>query len=131
MYPEDETFGLGGRSQWVWKQARSSRLSKHSDQQSEHGFAVEEARPEVLPPKLYKVYLVNDDFTPMEFVVEILQRYFGLTKEKATQIMMQVHYRGRGMCGVYTYEIAESKVTLVNDHAREHQHPLMCSMEEV
>lgn len=106
-------------------------MSKKSEEHLEHGLAVEEARPEVRRPRLYKVFLVNDDFTPMEFVVEVLQRFFGMTKEKATQIMLQVHYRGRGVCGVYTFEIAESKVNLVNDHARESQHPLLCSMEEI
>lgn len=106
-------------------------MSKLPEEHLDHGTAVEESRPEVQRPKLYKVFLVNDDFTPMEFVVEILQRYFAMTKEKATQIMLQVHYRGRGVCGVYTFEIAETKVNLVNDHAREHQHPLMCSMEEI
>jgi ATP-dependent Clp protease adaptor protein ClpS len=106
-------------------------LSKLPEDQSQQGLMVEEARPKLRRPKLYKVYLVNDDFTPMEFVVDVLERFFSMSKEKATQIMLQVHYRGKGVCGVYTYEIAETKVNLVNDHARESQHPLLCSMEEV
>ena len=106
-------------------------MSKKPEEQVDHGLAVEEAKPELRRPNLYKVFLVNDDYTPMEFVVDVLQRFFSMSKEKATQIMLQVHYRGRGVCGVYTYEIAESKVNLVNDHAREAQHPLMCSMEEI
>lgn len=103
----------------------------NQDQQFDHALAVEETRPELKRPALFKVVLINDDYTPMEFVVEVLMRFFSLTKEKATQIMLHVHYRGKGVCGVYTREIAETKVTLVNDHSRENQHPLLCSMEEV
>jgi len=97
-----------------------------------HGLAVEEElKPELKQPSLYQVYLINDDYTPMDFVVHVLEQFFGLGKEKATQIMLQVHYRGRGICGVYTYDIAETKVNLVNDYSRENQHPLLCSMEEL
>ncbi|MDJ0654252.1 MAG: ATP-dependent Clp protease adapter ClpS [Xanthomonadales bacterium] len=106
-------------------------MSELPDQRSDQGFAVEEAKPKLRKPPLYKVFLLNDDYTPMEFVVEVLQRYFSMSKEKATQVMLQVHYRGKGVCGVFTREIAETKVNLVNDHARSNQHPLMCSMEEV
>ncbi|MEM1092391.1 MAG: ATP-dependent Clp protease adapter ClpS [Pseudomonadota bacterium] len=103
-----------------------------SDQESQGTILeTEEAKPKVRKPPLFKVFLLNDDYTPMEFVVEVLERFFSMSKEKATQIMLQVHYRGKGVCGVYTREIAESKVDLVNDHARSNQHPLMCSMEEV
>ncbi|MEM7708239.1 MAG: ATP-dependent Clp protease adapter ClpS [Pseudomonadota bacterium] len=103
-----------------------------SDQESQGTILdQEEAKPKVRKPPLFKVFLLNDDYTPMEFVVEVLERFFSMSKEKATQIMLQVHYRGKGVCGVYTREIAESKVDLVNDHARSNQHPLMCSMEEV
>ncbi len=106
-------------------------MSRSREEQSERGLALEEARPKLRRPPLYKVFLLNDDYTPMEFVVEVLQRFFTLSKEKATQIMLQVHYRGKGVCGVYTCEIAETKVNQVNDHARSNQHPLLCSMEEV
>ncbi len=106
-------------------------MSHSREEHSERGLALEEARPKLRRPPLYKVFLLNDDYTPMEFVVEVLQRFFALSKEKATQIMLQVHYRGKGVCGVYTCEIAETKVNLVNDHARSNQHPLLCSMEEV
>ena len=100
--------------------------------ESGHGLALEqEVKPELKQPSLYKVYLINDDYTPMDFVVLVLEQFFGLGKEKATQVMLQVHYRGRGTCGVYTYDIAETKVNLVNDYARENQHPLLCSMEEL
>ncbi len=94
------------------------------------GLALEEARPEVKKPPLYKVVLLNDDYTPMDFVVRVLKRFFGLSHDKATSVMLHVHTRGRGVAGVYTYEIAETKVILVNDYAREHEHPLQCILEE-
>jgi len=103
--------------------------SRHdSDRKGE--LALEEARPKVEKPPLYKVVLLNDDYTPMEFVVDVLKRFFGLAHEKATQVMLNVHTRGRGVAGVYTFEIAETKVILVNDYAREHEHPLQCTLEE-
>lgn len=82
------------------------------------------------PPPMYKVLLLNDDFTPMDFVVEVLQCFFYMNREKATRVMLQIHTQGQGMCGVYTKDIAESKVELVNDFARAHQHPLQCTMEK-
>lgn len=92
--------------------------------------AVEEAKPKVKPPPLYKVILLNDDYTPMEFVVYVLEVFFSMSREKATQIMLHVHTRGVGVCGVYSREIAETKVNQVNEYSRKHQHPLMCTMEE-
>ena len=89
-----------------------------------------EAKPKIKPPPLYKVVLHNDDYTPMEFVVNLLEALFGMDREKATRIMLTVHSHGKGVCGVYTYEIAETKVAQVNEYAQSHQHPLMCSMEE-
>jgi ATP-dependent Clp protease adaptor protein ClpS len=94
------------------------------------GVAVEEARPRISRPPLYKVVLLNDDFTPMDFVVEVLQRFFRMDRHRATQIMLHVHTQGKGVCGVFTYEIAETKVAQVNDHSRQHQHPLLCTMEQ-
>lgn len=94
------------------------------------GLAVEKTRPKLKPPSMYKVLLLNDDYTPMEFVVEVLQNFFGMDREKAEQIMLHVHRLGRGVCGIYTREIAETKVSQVNDYSRAHQHPLMCTMEE-
>jgi ATP-dependent Clp protease adaptor protein ClpS len=94
------------------------------------GLALEEAKPKLKRPPLYKVILLNDDYTPMEFVVQLLEILFGMTREKATQIMLHVHTRGKGVCGVYTHEIAETKVAQVNEYARRHQHPLLCTMEE-
>jgi ATP-dependent Clp protease adaptor protein ClpS len=81
-------------------------------------------------PAMYKVLMLNDDYTPMEFVVHILERFFSKTREEATRIMLHVHRRGVGVCGVYTYEVAETKVTQVMDFARKHQHPLQCVMEK-
>lgn len=94
------------------------------------GLAVQEDKPRVKKPPLYKVVLLNDDYTPMEFVVEVLETFFSMSREKATQIMLHVHTRGKGICGVYTHEIAETKVHQVNDFSRQHQHPLMCTLEE-
>jgi len=96
---------------------------------ADRGLAVEPARPKLQEPQLYKVILLNDDYTPMEFVVQVLEHFFGMNREKATQIMLHVHTRGKGVCGVYTHEIAETKVAQVNDYSRHHQHPLLCTME--
>jgi ATP-dependent Clp protease adaptor protein ClpS len=93
------------------------------------GVAVEPAQPKLKEPRLYKVVLLNDDYTPMEFVVQVLEQFFGMDREKATQIMLHVHTRGKGVCGIYTHEVAETKVAQVNDYSRNHQHPLMCTME--
>ena len=81
-------------------------------------------------PSLYRVLLLNDDYTPMEFVVHVLERFFNKNREAATQIMLHVHNNGIGECGVFTYEVAETKVTQVMDFARKHQHPLQCVMEK-
>ena len=81
-------------------------------------------------PSLYKVLLLNDDYTPMEFVVYVLERFFGMDLDQATRVMLHVHQKGVGVCGVYTFEVAETKVTQVMDFAREHQHPLQCTMEK-
>lgn len=91
---------------------------------------VEASRPQLKQPPLYKVVLVNDDYTPMEFVVEVLQTFFHLDRNKATQIMLYVHTRGKGVAGVFTYQIAETKVAQVNEYSRKNQHPLLCTMEE-
>jgi ATP-dependent Clp protease adaptor protein ClpS len=81
-------------------------------------------------PSLYKVLLLNDDYTPMEFVVHVLERFFNKGREDATRIMLHVHQKGVGICGVFTYEVAETKVTQVMEFARNHQHPLQCTMEK-
>lgn len=87
-------------------------------------------RPETKKPSLYKVLLLNDDYTPMDFVVHVLERFFGKNRDEAVEIMMHVHRRGVGLCGVYTFEVAETKVGQVIDLARKHQHPLQCTMEK-
>lgn len=91
---------------------------------------VTRTRPRTKKPSLYKVLLLNDDYTPMEFVVHVLERFFNKNREEATQIMLHVHQRGVGVCGVYTFEIAETKVAQTIDFARKHQHPLQCTMEK-
>ena len=92
--------------------------------------AVEVAQPKIKPPPLYRVVLINDDFTPMEFVVDILESIFGMERTRATQVMLEVHTKGKGICGVFNYEIAETKVAQVTSIADQHQHPLLCAMEE-
>lgn len=94
------------------------------------GLAVQEAKPKLKIPPLYKVMLLNDDFTPMDFVVQILMDFFHMPEEKATQVMLQVHTQGVGVCGIYSKDVAETKVCIVNEYSREHHHPLLCSMEE-
>ena len=88
------------------------------------------AKPKTKKPSMYKVLMLNDDYTPMEFVVHILERFFAKSRQEAYRIMMHVHRRGVGICGVYTYEVAETKVTQVMDFARQHQHPLQCTLEK-
>ena len=97
---------------------------------SDDSLALKEAKPETREPSLYKVVLMNDDYTPMEFVVLLLEKLFGMDREKATRVMLHVHTQGKGGCGVYTYEIAETKVAQVNEYSQQHQHPLLCNMEE-
>lgn len=105
---------------------RKSETERHRS----HDLAVEEAKPEIKRPPLYRVLLINDDFTPMEFVVDILETIFGMERTRATQVMLEVHTKGKGVCGVYSYEIAETKVAQVMGLARQHQHPLLCTMEQ-
>jgi ATP-dependent Clp protease adaptor protein ClpS len=91
---------------------------------------VVKAKPKTKKPSMYKVIMLNDDYTPMEFVVHVLERFFSKNREEATKIMMHVHQRGVGICGTFTYEVAETKVTQVMDFARQHQHPLQCTVEK-
>lgn len=109
--------------------------TNHSDDDIDHNhddpnLAVQESRPEVAEPKRYMVVLLNDDFTPMEFVVLILREFFNLDEEAATRIMLNVHTKGKGVCGVYSKDIAETKVVMVNEFAKENEHPLLCTMEQ-
>jgi|TARA_R110002072_G_scaffold11431_16_gene51690 ATP-dependent Clp protease adaptor protein ClpS len=89
-----------------------------------------QSKPKTKKPSLYKVLMLNDDYTPMEFVIHVLESFFGKTPDEATEIMLHVHRRGIGICGVFTYEIAETKVTQVVEYARKHQHPLQCTLEK-
>jgi ATP-dependent Clp protease adaptor protein ClpS len=91
---------------------------------------LEHSKPQLKKPPLYKVILLNDDYTPMEFVVHILESIFNHNRERATQIMLHVHKLGKGVCGVYTRDVAETKVMQVNNYSRENKHPLLCEMEE-
>lgn len=101
---------------------------RHAQQDSDA--AVAEAKPRVKPPPLYRVVLHNDDYTPMDFVVEVLQRFFGLPRDRAVQVMLTIHTRGKAVAGTYTVQIAETKTSRVNEYARAHQHPLLCTMEK-
>jgi ATP-dependent Clp protease adaptor protein ClpS len=92
---------------------------------------VTKTKPKTKKPSMYRVLLLNDDFTPMEFVVHVLERYFNKDQQEATQIMLHVHQKGVGVCGVFPFEIAETKVMQVTDLARKNQHPLQCKMEKV
>lgn len=94
------------------------------------GVELAKAPLEVKPPPLYKVLLLNDDYTPMDFVIIVLQQFFSLDRDQATQVMLKVHTEGKGVCGVYTKDIAATKVAQVTDFSRQHQHPLQCVMEE-
>lgn len=91
---------------------------------------LDDVKTKIQPPSLYKVILNNDDYTPMDFVIEVLQRFFNADMDKATQIMLSVHHHGKGICGIFTAEIAETKVVQVNSYARDNEHPLLCSMEK-
>ncbi len=104
-------------------------MSEKTDNQHEDGLALKEAKPKLKRPPLYKVILINDDYTPMDFVVHIIEIFFSRDRETATRIMLEVHTRGKGVCGIYTHEIAESKVSMVNSYSRDNQHPLLCTME--
>src|SRR5437660_7843314 len=111
----------------------SARIEMSDNGKREEGpgtGVVVKAKPKTKKPSMYKVLMLNDDYTPMEFVVHILERFFSKSRQEATRIMMHVHRRGVGICGVYTYEVAETKVTQVMDFARQHQHPLQCTLEK-
>jgi ATP-dependent Clp protease adaptor protein ClpS len=109
----------------------ASREPKRNGDTPGNGAAViTRTRTQAKRPNMYRVLLLNDDYTPMEFVISILQAFFNKDAQEATQIMLQVHHNGVGECGVYTYEIAETKVSQVMDHARKNQHPLQCIMEK-
>ncbi|MDP5144176.1 ATP-dependent Clp protease adapter ClpS [Rheinheimera baltica] len=103
-----------------------SGINQGNEQQ---GGLEELTRQRVAPPPMYTVLLHNDDYTPMDFVIDVLSRFFNMQYEQATEVMLKVHYEGKGKCGVFTAEIAETKVQQVMQYAKEHQHPLLCTME--
>jgi ATP-dependent Clp protease adaptor protein ClpS len=114
---------------------RQIRLTFNQDRPSEHeddstGLAVQEAKPALQAPPLYKVLMFNDDYTPMDFVVEVLELFFGMNRELATKVMLTVHTEGKAICGVFTRDIAETKAMQVNQYAKESQHPLLCEIEK-
>ena len=92
---------------------------------------VAEAKPDLKRPSMYRVVLLNDDYTPMEFVVEVLMIFFAMNEEKATQVMLAVHQQGKGVCGIYSRDVAETKATQVNQFSRQNKHPLLCEVEKV
>jgi ATP-dependent Clp protease adaptor protein ClpS len=131
----EKCFSGRAESQYhLWRAASSARIDmsdirKHGEDGPGTGVVVK-AKPKTKKPSMYKVLMLNDDYTPMEFVVHILERFFNKSRQEATRIMLHVHRRGVGICGVYTYEVAETKVTQVMDFARQHQHPLQCTLEK-
>lgn len=107
-----------------------SQAGDRPEELDDDGLLLHEARPELQPPAMYRVVLHNDDYTPMDFVVEVLERFFAMDREAATRIMLAVHNQGRAVCGIYTRDVAETKAMLVNQYARESQHPLLCETEK-
>ncbi len=126
-----QRFGTTGSEYPLTNESRAMTERNTSDSMPDGiDLAVEVATPKLKRPSLYRVILINDDYTPMEFVVEILESVFGMERNKATRVMLEVHTKGKGICGVFTYEIAETKVAQVMGIAQQQQHPLMCTMEE-
>jgi len=110
------------------------RLSKSGDEDApdfdgDGDVAVQEEKPRLKRPPMYKVIMLNDDYTPMDFVVEVLEMFFSMTREQATRTMLQVHTQGKAVCGIFSRDIAETKAAQVNQYARENQHPLLCEIE--
>lgn len=110
-------------------QLTSGQQPGQPEHEQEDGVATATGKPKLLPPARYQVIMMNDDYTPMDFVVEVLESFFMHNRERATQIMLRVHTEGRAVCGVYSKDIAETKAAQVNDYARECQHPLLCQIE--
>ena len=108
---------------------RNSQNEGEGEGDNEAGFVTITEKPKLKQPPLYKVILINDDYTPMDFVVDVLRAFFDLNAEKATQIMLKVHTEGKGVCGVYSKDIAETKAAQVNDYSKECEQPLLCSVE--
>lgn len=114
------------------RKIKQIELTLNQDDQNDDGnLAVEQAKPKLKAPSMYQVIMYNDDYTPMEFVVEILESFFNLNRDKSTQIMLTVHTQGKAVCGVFTRDIAETKVTQVNQYSCDNEHPLLCGMDQV
>lgn len=105
--------------------------NESDDMQSDTELQVLEAKPQIKEPSLYQVAMLNDDFTPMEFVVDVLETFFGMDRVRATNVMLEVHTAGKAICGVYSKDVAETKVDQVMEYARRHEHPLLCSIEAI
>ncbi|CAK0752524.1 specificity factor for ClpA-ClpP chaperone-protease complex [Gammaproteobacteria bacterium] len=103
---------------------------KRHSQMNDEDSILQEDRPKFKRPPMYAVFLLNDDYTPMDFVVKVLEQFFGMNHRKAVQVMLQVHAHGQGMCGTFSHEVAETKVAQVNEYSRKNQHPLRCVMEK-
>ncbi len=107
------------------------RFSNNSEEtDGDAGVAIETAKPALKPPSMYKVILLNDDYTPMDFVVDVLALFFTMNQEKATQVMLTIHTQGRAVCGIYSRDIAETKAAQVNQYSRDNQHPLLCEVDK-
>jgi ATP-dependent Clp protease adaptor protein ClpS len=106
-------------------------MSKEDEFNDDKDLDVLEATPKLKKPSMYQVFLINDDFTPMDFVIEVLSLYFSMSVERATQVMLQVHTEGRGSCGIYTIDVAQTKVAMVNEYSKMNNHPLLCLTERL
>ena len=114
------------------RKIKEIELTLNQDDHNDDGnLAVERAKPKLKKPSMYQVIMYNDDYTPMEFVVEILESFFQMNREKSTQIMLAVHTQGKAVCGVFSRDIAETKVTQVNQYSSDNEHPLLCGMDQV
>ena len=118
------------RAIWTVAMAGNGDDKKRKNDDNTGTAVITKTKPQTKRPNLYRVLILNDDYTPMEFVVHVLERFFNKDREAATRIMLHVHRRGVGVCGVFTYEVAETKVTQVMDLARQNQHPLQCTIEK-
>jgi ATP-dependent Clp protease adaptor protein ClpS len=133
MFGERQGIGngaKGGRRRAAWPTDFVMSKDDLQFDEEQRGGIVTKTEPKTKKPSLYKVLLLNDDYTPMDFVVYVLERFFNKPTEEANRIMWHVHQKGVGICGVFTYEVAETKVAQVMNFARQHQHPLQCTMEK-
>ena len=128
--PELERASMSAIRTSPFERAGNGDRDRRGDDAGPGTGVVTKVKPQTKRPNLYRVLLLNDDYTPMEFVVHVVERFFSKSREEATRIMLHVHQHGVGECGVFTYEVAETKVTQVMDFARKHQHPLQCVMEK-